>query len=186
MKNSANINGKYYEVLTDSFNRLLKLNFDKNKIVIKPKFNYHYLLRKEYNDKLIEFSHQSGFKKFVKEKYNIDLFRNPDEAFIINRTTKTKIVIVEKKFQIVTGSCDIKLWASPTLKKEYEILFKDLKNVQIEYVLSVNNWLMNKINSDATKYKILLEILKKENIIVLCGDHNNYFKQLDKIVFKNF
>jgi len=188
MKNSANINGLKFENSINSFNRLLSFDFIKNPLIKKHYLNCHYILEKKYGNKHILFTLQSGFKKYIKNVYNIDLIRNPDEVFIIKYENKIKIVIIEKKYQIVAGSCDIKIWSSPALKDEYKILFNKINNldIQIEYVLCVNNYFKNKFNSDNLKFNILLEILNNNNIHVLYGEDKNYFKNLDKIVFSNF
>jgi len=55
-----------------------KINYYAN---IKNKFNYY--LSKEFENKTIYYTLQNGLKKFIKVKYNIELFRCPDEAYII-------------------------------------------------------------------------------------------------------
>ena len=73
----------------------------------------------------------------MKHKYNIKIFRCPDEAYIIEYNTgKIEIKILEKKTQNVSGSVETKLWASPSLKREYQLLLGDKFNIYImDYVL---------------------------------------------------
>jgi len=55
---------------------------------------------------------------YMKNKYNIELFRCPDEAYIIEYTSGRKVIkILEKKEQNVEGSVETKLWSGPSLKK---------------------------------------------------------------------
>jgi hypothetical protein len=62
----------------------------------------------------------------MKNRYNIDLFRCPDEAYIIEYTNGRKVVkILEKKEQHVEGSVETKLWSGPSLKREYELMLGD-------------------------------------------------------------
>lgn len=49
----------------------------------KPKNKYDFYLSKLYDDKIITFTMQNGFRIYMKNKYNINLFRSPDEAYII-------------------------------------------------------------------------------------------------------
>lgn len=54
----------------------------------------------------------------MKNNYNINLFRNPDEAYIIKYNTGKKIIkILEKKEQHIEGSVETKLWSGPSLKR---------------------------------------------------------------------
>lgn len=59
----------------------------------------------------------------MKNKYNIELFRYPDEAYLIEYNTGKKVIkILEKKEQKVEGSVETKLWSGSSLKREYELL----------------------------------------------------------------
>lgn len=95
----------------------------------------------------------------MKFNYDINLFRNPDEAYIIElNNDKTIIKILEKKEQNVEGSIEIKLLSGQSMKREYELLLGNY--FIIDYSFCVNNFLKNKIISDNQKYKILNQILK--------------------------
>ena len=66
---------------------------------------------------------QNGLKKYMNFTYNIDVFRCPDEAYIIEYTSGRKVIkILEKKEQNVEGSVETKLWAGSSLKREYELV----------------------------------------------------------------
>ena len=115
----------------------------------------------------------------MKYKYNIDVFRCPDEAYIIeyHNSDKRVIKILEKKEQNVEGSVETKLWSGPSLKREYEIL---LTNFTVHYGFCVSDFLKQKMISKEPKYIILNRILKESGIEVLFGDDDNYFETLDK------
>lgn len=75
----------------------------------------------------------------MKNKYNIELFRYPDEAYIIEYNTGKKIIkILEKKNQNVEGSVETKLWSGPSLKREYKLILKD--NLEVHYGFCVNDF----------------------------------------------
>lgn len=63
-------------------------------------------LSKCFEDKTVTYVCQGNFKKYVKTKYNINVFRHPDEAYIIeykDKDKKNSIKILEKKNQNVEG-----------------------------------------------------------------------------------
>jgi hypothetical protein len=151
------------------------INFLKTK-TIKNKSAFY--LSKTFPDKTITFVLQNGLKTYMKYKYNIDVFRCPDEAYIIeyHNSDKRVIKILEKKEQNVDGSVETKLWSGPSLKREYEIL---LSNFTVHYGFCVSDFLKQKMISNEAKYIILNQILKESGIEVLFGDDDNYFETLD-------
>jgi len=86
--------------------------------------------------------------KFFKQNYSLELdwCRTPDEAYIIN---DKKLIIIEKKNQNVNGSVEDKLWTGPIFKEEYEIIFKDI--FEIQYIYCVSSFLQEKIESTIPK-----------------------------------
>lgn len=181
---NTNLNGKKFEDKTNNEFRLLKDEYIFrwtmfNGISKKTKKTYDYLY-KEFEDKTIVFASQQKFKKYIKYKYNIDFWRCPDEAYIIEYKTGRKVIkIVEKKEQNVVGSVETKLWASSILKREYELEFNKSAQFEICYCLCVNNFLKTKLTSTETKYETLMQILTENNITVLFGDDTNYFETFD-------
>lgn len=119
---------------------------------------------------------QKKFKKFMKSRYGVDVFRWPDEAYVFERNGKVIVKILEKKAQNVNGSVETKLWSGPSLKREYELVLGE--GFEVHYGFCVNNFLKNKLTSDETKYKILNRILDENNIQVLFGDDSDYFERL--------
>jgi hypothetical protein len=175
---NTNYFGKIFETNTNNHQRLLEMGFTKNSFKKKPKKIYDYYLSKKLEDKTIIFVLQSGLKLYMKKKYNIELFRFPDEAFIIEYENGKKIIkILEKKEQNVNGSVETKLWAGPSLKREYELVLG--AEFVVCYGFCVNTFLANKLSSNKPKYTILNTILQENNIAVLFGNNTNYFETFD-------
>lgn len=165
---NTNINGKNFENKTNNRKQLLNSGY----------IDYNYYLEKRFQDKTIIHVLQHDFKKLMKNKFNIKVFRQPDEAYIIEYKTGEKIIkIIEKKVQNVQGSVETKLWAGPALKKEYEIVLEN--KFKVYYCFCVNDFLQRKIISDNNKYIILNKILYDENINIFFGDDINYINDIN-------
>lgn len=182
---NTNYYGKKFEEKTNNYIRLLERGYIENSFTTNQKKVYErvkrpqdYFLSKEFDDKTIIFVLQNGLKKYLKNKYSIEIFRCPDEAYIIEYNTGKKIIkIIEKKEQNVSGSVETKLWASPSLKREYELVLGN--EFEVEYCLCVNFYLQNLLLSNNNKYVILNKILVENKINILFGDDDNYFETLD-------
>lgn len=172
---NTNYYGKKFEEKTNNESRLLEMGYIKDSF---SKKTYDYYLSKTFEDKNIIFVLQNGLKKYMKNKYNIDLFRCPDEAYIIEYTAGRKVIkILEKKEQNVSGSVETKLWAGPSLKREYELILGE--DFEVSYGFCVSKYLKDKIISNEKKYTTLNTILSESNISVLFGDDENYFETFD-------
>ena len=175
---NTNYYGKKFEEKTNNQERLLELGYVKNSFTKKPKKAYDYYLSKTFEDKTIVFVLQNGLKMYMKNKYNIELFRCPDEAYIIEYNTGRKVIkILEKKEQNVEGSVETKLWSGPSLKREYELVLGP--DFEVVYGFCVSDFLKNKLISNEKKYTILHTIFDENNITVLFGDDANYFETFD-------
>lgn len=173
----TNENGKKFEEKTNNEPRLLEQGYEK-KILKKGTKNGYYLSKTFEDDKTVVFVSQSGLKTYIKEKYKIELFRHPDEAYIIEyKDKKPKILILEKKEQSVDGSVDTKLLTGPIFREEYEEALEN--KFDVEYAFCVNNYLQKNIMSQEKKYIIFNKIMKKHNIPILFGDDDNYFQTFD-------
>jgi hypothetical protein len=165
----TNLNGKSFEEKTFYEKKLLEQGF----------IQEQYYLSKTYPDKRIVVLTQHQFWRYMKEIYHIeqsDLFRIPDEAYVIEYNDgRREIKILEKKNQNVGGSVDIKLWAGPSLKREYELIFGEF---QIQYGFCLSSFLQGDMTSSRKKYKILNVILNESHIKVMFGDEPNYFETL--------
>lgn len=126
---------------------------------------------------------QHSFKKYVKKIYDVICYRNPDEAYVIELQDSKKIIlIVEKKNQNGDGSVDIKLWAAPALKLEYEMCFGP--EFEIQYCLCVSDYFKKKLINKKGSYKFLVDILAKYNIDILFGNDTTYFEILNSWIEK--
>lgn len=175
---NTNYYGKEFEEKTNNQTRLLESGYIKNSFTKKPKKAYDYYLSKTFEDKTIVFVLQNGLKMYMKQKYNIELFRCPDEAYIIEYKNGSKVIkILEKKEQNVEGSVETKLWSGPSLKREYELALGN--EFEVHYGFCVSEFLKKKLTSNEKKYTILNTIFNESNISVLFGDDENYFETFD-------
>jgi len=180
---NTNYYGKKFEEKTNNLTRLLNDGYIENSFTKKQKKAYNYYLSKTFEDKIIIFVLQNGLKMYMKNKYNIKLFRCPDEAYIIEYNTGKKVIkILEKKEQNVNGSVETKLWASPSLKREYELVLGN--EFEVHYCLCVSEFLQNLLVSNSKKYLVLNEILSENKIDILFGDEHIYFTLLDNWITK--
>jgi len=172
----TNISGKSFETKTDNETNLINLGF------IKTTLNdtkCGYFLKKDYKDKSIVYVSQSGLKTYMKEKYDIDMFRCPDEAYIITYKRRKHIVIkiLEKKAQNGSGSVETKLWAGNSLKREYMLVLGDM--FKVEYAFTLSSYLENKLKSNNEKKNILNKILNEDAINVFYGDSPDYINNIN-------
>jgi len=177
---NTNYYGKQFEENTNNQQRLLEMGYEKKYFTQTSKNtqdNYDYL-SKTFEDKTVVNVSQEGLKKYCKNKYNIEIIRKPDEAYIIEYTNGVKVIkILEKKEQNVEGSVETKLWAGLALKREYELVLGT--EFKVVYGFCVNKFLQNKFVSGDKKYMILNQILQENDIAVLFGEDENYFQTLD-------
>jgi hypothetical protein len=175
---NTNYFGKKFEEKTNNQTRLFNDGYTKHSFAKKPKKAFDYYLSKTFEDKTITFVLQNGLKVYMKNKYNIELFRCPDEAYIIEYNNGKKVIkILEKKEQNVNGSVETKLWSGPSLKREYELVLGN--NFEVYYGFCVSEFLKKKMTSDEKKYTILNIIFHENNIVALFGDDENYFETID-------
>ena len=175
---NTNFYGKLFEEKTNNKQRLLEMGYTQHSFTKKPKKEYDYYLSKTFEDKTIVFVLQNGLKIYMKNKYNIELFRCPDEAYIFEYTSGRKVIkILEKKEQKVEGSVETKLWSGPSLKREYELILG--AEFEVFYGFCVSDFLKKKLVSNEKKYTTLNTILNESNIEVLFGDDENYFETFD-------
>lgn len=174
---NTNLFGKKFEEKTNNEDRLVADGFTKNSFTKKPKKHEVYL-SKSLADRTVYFVLQTGLKTFIKNKYDIELFRCPDEAYIIEYKSGRKVIkILEKKEQNVEGSVETKLWAGPALKREYEIILG--AEWEVHYGFCVSSFLKDKMTSGEKKYTALNTILGESRIDVLFGDDDDYFSKFD-------
>jgi hypothetical protein len=148
---NTNYYGKKFEENTNNQIRLLNTGYIKHKFT-KPKKRYNFYLSKTFEDKTIIFVSQNGLKMYMKNKHDIELFRCPDEAYIIEYKSGKKVIkILEKKEQNVEGSVETKLWSGPSLKREYELMLGD--DFEVHYGFCVSDFLKKKFMSSEKNIK---------------------------------
>jgi hypothetical protein len=182
---NTNINGLSFENKTSIENKLLENNFTKIIINNKNKYGYYFEYNDVENNNKIIYLTQNGFKLYFKEKYNINVYKQPDEAFIIISANNYNIKILEKKNQNVDGSVEDKLKTGYFNKREYEkMIKKEVENKKIDfnftisYAFCISAFLQNKFNSMLPKYNIIKEIMMEDGINIFYGEETNYFNQL--------
>jgi len=176
---NTNLYGKKFEEKTDNKPRLIENGYEK--VILNKKNKHDHYLTKTVEDKKITFVSQSGLKTYIKHKHNIEVFRCPDEAYIIEYNTGRKVIkILEKKTQNGEGSVDTKLLTGLGFKEEYAEALE--YKYEVEYAFCVNKFLQNKIQSTKKKYIIFNNIMKRHNISILFGDDENYFETVDEWV----
>ena len=168
---NTNLHGLRFEELTK-----FKLEGYTKKALNKK--NNYYL--KNLKDKNYVFVSQKGLVDFFKINYNIQLFRHPDEAFIISEGDNTIVKILEKKEQHVDGSVETKLWSAVALKREYELMLPDFK---IEYAFCLNSFFKDKFESKSKKWEILYQILSENKIQIFYGEDTDYFDKINHWVY---
>ena len=167
---NTNKTGKPFEENTDNLKRMVEHGFAKQKS----------WLSKQFEDRTVVIVKQHGLKQYAKHKYGIDdIYRCPDEAYIIEYATGKKVIkILEKKMQNVEGSVETKLYAGPLLKRDYEMMFGP--EFEIQYGFCISEFLQKNITSGTKKYNNLRKMLEEENNIpILFGNDANYFETLD-------
>ena len=175
---NTNLYGKKFEDKTNNQERLVEIGYVKNSYAKKQKKANDYYLSKTFEDKNVVFVLQNGLKTYMKYKYDIDMFRCPDEAYSIEYASGRKVIkILEKKEQNVEGSVETKLWSGPSLKREYELVLDG--KFEVYYGFCVSEFLKKKLISNDNKYIILNTIFQENNIEVLFGDDDNYFETID-------
>ena len=169
--------GCSFEEKTKSENYLIEKKFVRNKIPEKSgKFDY-FLLQEIATTKKIYLT-QGGLKTYFKKFFDIELFRNPDEAFLICDDDGYTLKILEKKNQNVPGSVDTKLLAGIGFIEEYQMCLGE--KFKIEYAFCISEYLKKLYLSDSLKYKILRRINEKYKINVFFGDDEDYLEKIAK------
>lgn len=178
---NTNYYGKKFEEKTNNEPRLIEKGYTK---IYMSKNKCGYYLIKTFEDITIYYLSQGGLKEYIKSVYDIELFRCPDEAYIIEKPNcNPKILILEKKNQNGSGSVDTKLLAGPMFREEYEEALE--YKFDVCYGFCVSKYLQDNIVSNTKKSQIFNNIMTRHNIAVLFGDDDNYFEKLDQWIETN-
>lgn len=170
---NTNASGLSFEEKTGNQHRLQEGGYSMVAMQGGGKFSYY--MEKDG----VVFMMKGGLKTYMKEKYGVEMFREPDEAYLIKGPDGTRLKILEKKNQNTEGSVDTKLLAGPGFLEEYKWSL-NRADIHVEYAFCVSSFLKEKILSDKPKWQALRDINKKYGIAVLFGDDEDYFEKLDE------
>jgi hypothetical protein len=171
---NTNASGLPFEEKTASQHRLQEQGYA---MVAMQGGKFSYYMEKDG----VVFMTKGGLKTYMKEKFGVEIFREPDEAYLIKRPARYVLKIIEKKNQNTDGSVDTKLLAGPGFLAEYAWSLKDATTrIDVEYAFCVSNFLKEKVTSEKPKWQALRDINKKYGIAVLFGDDEDYFEKLDE------
>lgn len=173
-------NCKDFEKKTNIEQYLLNNRYKKE---IMNKTIFGYKLTKIIDKKEIVYVTQGGFRIYMKQQFNKNIFRNPDEAYIIKKPDEKCVVkILEKKNQNTEGSVELKLYTGRSFIKEYS---KVLGNTfEIKYAFCLSNFYKKKFNSNKQKYIIMKQIINEDNVEILYGEDDNYIDKLNEWINK--
>lgn len=175
--------GGLFEKKTSLENKLIENNFIKHKIDTK-KNSYYY--NNIINGMNIKYFNQDGLKKYLKNTYNIETYRKPDEAVLLEKDGKYHLKILEKKNQNVNGSVEEKLKTGAFTRREYELMLnknKDL-NFKISFCFVLSKFLENKFNSNMEKYNNIKKIMVEDKIDIFYGDTDEYIENIYKWILE--
>ena len=181
---NTNATGKEFEKATDNSMFLLEQGFEKLDIVdktckSKTKPKYICGMSKKYESKEVFFVCQQAFKQFMKQKYNIEVCRFPDEAYVIEYPDGKKCLkVIEMKNQNREGSVIDKLLCGPSYKREYELSLDDTWDV--DYSLCVSSFLQKQLSSKKKKFRLWNQIFKENDIPIFFGNEKNYINKINK------
>ena len=185
-------NGTLFENKTSIESKLIENNYIKHIINNNEK---HYYFENNYNNnkynnknnkKKIIYMKQNNFKLFLEKEFDVDpedIYRKPDEAFLIISNNDYHLKILEKKNQNEEGSVEEKIKNGQFNIREYQKMLKDLFKdnkckLTISYAFCISDFLKNKFTSDKKKYIIWNELLKEDNIKMFYGDDKNYLDNI--------
>ena len=181
---NTNKSGKSFEQKTENETRLLQSGFVKKAIIEKSKATGNYYLEKRASEtSSVVYLSQTALKLYFKTFFSIEMFRQPDEAYLFQKGDRYTLKILEKKNQNTGGSVDTKLMAGHTFILEYkECLGADF-DFDVQYAFCISDFLKKDYVCDSKKYVILRKILERQGIAVLFGDDEDYYQHLDKWIF---
>jgi len=177
--------GKKFEEETSIESNLERMRFKKSVIDPKKKPGKNgFSWTKKMFDATVIYVKQIGLKTYFEMYYGIEIYRRPDEAFIIKTKNPEKCIvkILEKKTQDNVGSVETKIWAGPGLKRDYELMLGD--KFVVEYAFCVSKYLSDKFDSGHAKYKNLKQILDENDIPIFYANDPNYYTLLVNWIMK--
>jgi hypothetical protein len=170
---ATNVNGIAFETKTSNEPRLLASGFER-KTIPKCKGKYAYFLEKDNT----VFVTQNGLKQYMKSTFGVELFREPDEAYLRKEGDVYILKILEKKNQNVAGSVDSKLGLGYFFISEYKSCLPE--TFRVEYAFCLSEFLKKDFMADTQKAAHLRKFNAEHKIPVFFGDDEDYFTKLDE------
>ena len=124
---------------------------------------------------------QTGLKCYMKDFFQLDLTRHPDEAYLFRNANQYTLKIIEKKFQSAEGSVEEKLSCGNSFIREYQMCLD--KRFTVQYAFCLSPWLFEKINKPTKKNQIRKQIRDEDGVVVFCGDEH-YFEKVDAWLYQ--
>lgn len=137
----------------------------------------------ESEDQTILYAYKNNLKKIFKQKFDIELTREPDEAFLIKNGNSWILKILEKKNQNGSGSVYDKLYNGVALREEYAWCIGETREIKVEYAYCISDWMKNTYNNNSKRNRFLRQYHERNDIKVFYGDDNDYMQRLHKWVF---
>jgi hypothetical protein len=175
----TNVSGLSFEMQTCNQMNLVKQGFSK---VLMSKGKSTYYLKYSFDDLQVDiyYASKKGFTRLIKILFDVSIFREPDEAYIIHYLVDDTydVKIIEKKNQNTPGSVEDKLLAGNTIRKIYHKLLPS--KCRVSYAFCISDYLKSNFTSNTTKYKVLREIFVEDNIPFFYGEDNDYFENINQ------
>ncbi len=161
-------NGKHFEYHTDITPRLLHMGFTESKSGC---------LEACMNGVVFKMTSKRNFKRFMKETYELEVTREPDEAYIIESSGQSVLKILEKKYQSQEGSVDDKLLAGDGIRKQYQRDVGD--RFTVEYAFCVSTFIQRFLQNNKGKHTHFVDIISEDySIPIFFGEESDYFERL--------
>jgi DNA adenine methylase len=162
-------NGKQFEHCTNIQPLLLQLGFEQQGLCLQACIN----------GTKFKFTSKKDFKRMMREDYQLEMTREPDEAFVLEPVHGNKKIlkVLEKKYQSQEGSVDDKLLAGDGIRRQYHRDVGD--QFEIEYAFCVNDFIKTFLHNNKGKHTHFYDIVTQDYTIpVFFGEDSDYFQRL--------
>jgi hypothetical protein len=172
----TNANGKAFEEKTC---HLPYLGATKHAIPDKKGKNDVYYEKKTEKGSITYLS-QGGLKSYFKWKFDVEMDRHPDEAYVIQEGENYTLRILEKKNQNVEGSVEDKLMTGYTIAQQYLWRLKKAGKQEwsVQYAYCLSAFLAKKYGSNESKWEFLREFNQAHGVEVFFGEEEDYHEKL--------
>ena len=129
-----------------------------------------------------------GLTNYMKEKYNIELYDEPNECVLVNDNGKYHLKIIEYKDYILKNKqkdddYDYELKTGNFKIKEYNLMFQNYMNINISMCYVLSKRFEDKLNTNQYRYSIVENILKENNIKLINEYSDSIYEELQNWIF---